>query len=107
MSGNVLHFRMEADPRRVALNAYFPGVLEAGFFVRWALQPYCASMAGRENLKLINPVIQNIRAARPVLFIPRAFGERPDLVASVIEPFSLRRALRRREVLPEVQRIYK
>src|ERR1700693_5981795 len=93
---------MKTDARRIRIHMNGPDELNASLRVRRPRQFDLTTLPFRKLSKGERPVVQQVRVARPMLFIVVSLGQKPELVAAVIEPL----AGIRRKVLASELRIY-
>jgi len=101
LAGHVLHRRAKSDAGRVKLESNRARKLNPGLRVGWAREFDFTLLSFRNLSKIEWPIIQQVGVAHPVLFIVVSFGQQPELVPAVVEPF----AVRWREVLAGKLRI--
>src|ERR1700733_8084012 len=78
---------MKRNLRRIVADAYLPRILQAGCRIGWPLKSKCARIISSDNAQLIFAVIECIGdRPRPMAF-SLAFGQWPELVPPVVDPF--------------------
>src|SRR5580692_9114154 len=100
-SRGIIHNGMKCDFWRITSDANLSRILQSGPFIRRPVESQTASRIERKNLERVLAIVQCVRDwPRPMMFIPGSFRHRPDLVATIVEPFSFGRTRRWREVAP-------
>ena len=100
--GDVLHVGAKVDSRRISFQPDGAHELDPGAGIGRARKFDFALLPFRNLSKGKRAVVDHIRAAGPVLLVVVAFGQEPDLVAAVVEPF----ARARRQILSLILRIH-
>ena len=79
---------VKTNPRRVGIEANGSSILNPGPWIGRALEFYFTVLSLRNLSKGIRSVVEHVGAARPMLLIFIPFGQRPKLVAAVVEPLA-------------------
>src|ERR1700686_310460 len=88
--GDVFHYGMERDLGRIALDGDVARVLQAGFWLGWAIEPDGANRVLREDSKRVIAIVQRIgNWPGPMLAVLGAFRHGPDFVAAIVVPVRL------------------
>src|SRR5580658_3587606 len=90
MAGVISGDGMEKDFRRISSNTDFSCVLQSCGRIRKTFQTHCAFFLLRHNGKSVRPIVQLGRSSLPMLLVVVALGQRPNLVASVVDPAARR-----------------
>src|SRR6202140_3332039 len=102
MAGDIPHGRVKSDAREIRIQKNGPGKLNASLRIRRPCQFDLTTLSFRKLSKSERRIVQQVRVACQMLFIVVSLGQKPELVAAVIEPL----ARIRRKVLASELRIY-
>ena len=103
MTAGIFHRCVKGDERRIHTETDGAHKLQSSLWVGWAAQGNFAALTLGKNLKVIRGVVQQIRITDPVLLVLISFGQDPQLVPAIIEPFGTRW----RQVVASESRVYK
>src|ERR1700756_1308196 len=88
MPGDVFHGRTKANAWGIRVQTNRAQELNSGLRIRRACEFGLAMLSLRKFSERVWPIVQKIRVARPVLFVAAPLGQKPELVAAVIEPLA-------------------
>src|ERR1700688_2244457 len=103
MTAGIFHCSVKGNEWRIHTETDGAHKLQASLWVSWAGQGNFAVLTLGKNLKIIRGVVQQIRITDPVLLVLISFGQDPQLVPAIIEPFGTRW----RQVFASEPRVYK
>src|SRR6185295_10290224 len=91
VAAHVLHGRAKSDARGIGVQPNGARKLNAGLDVRRSRELYATPLCVRKAPKGVGSVVQHVGVAVPMLLVVVPFGQKPELVAAVVEPLVLRR----------------
>ena len=87
MAGHVFHGGAKLDSSRIGVNSNRSRKLNSGLRVCRAGKVHLTFGLFRNLSKCVRTIIKHVRSSCPMLFVIVALRQRPELVASIVEPF--------------------